>query len=509
MGHFRQISKQVGSLPPSHQVLFWLSAFMLLWQCLYLTRFFGDALYRAIEKPVSPPSQCELVESKGSSATGMKPGEVSFSVDMRCTEFEFEGVFVTSPMCGGCGPEGWNELHDKDKDGVYEGKIEFIEALTDAPMVGMGISYRYGVSIKSNGGPRLTYPENLLLSSGEESMSCAPSSDGRLYAYRVLVTDQDGTEVKDIFGSCGSVEMPNSEWTKIKDAEWASKNEFLVKKVDPWWKPTSEILSKTEVISPVLFLTICTFVYVYSVLVVFSGYASRKERDLQVALDDAKHKNTYLEHAAKILRHDMNSGINIYMPRGIKSLQRRLDKGDPELVKSLRLDAPLRMLNEGLAHTQKVYAGVTVFTNLVKQGAEIEKQPHNLGEILASYLDTTEYKSEVIIGELPTIEVNEPLFCTAIDNLIRNGLKYNDSPSKMVIVNMLDEHHLGVIDNGRGMTHEEFLEYSKPYTRKSGQEESGTGLGLNICIAILREHGFTVTASKRDEGGTTIKVKII
>ena len=127
-------------------------------------------------------------------------------------------------------------------------------------------------------------------------------------------------------------------------------------------------------------------------------------------------------------------------------------------------------------------------------------------------MDTTSYKSEVVISDLPTVSVNAPLFCTAIDNLIRNGLKYNDSPSKMVILTMVDDQHLGILDNGRGMTHDEFIEYSKPYTRKAGQKENGTGLGLNICIAILHEHGFTVTAEKRDAtsgGGTLIKVKVL
>ena len=165
-------------------------------------------------------------------------------------------------------------------------------------------------------------------------------------------------------------------------------------------------------------------------------------------------------------------------------------------------------MKDGLAHTQKVYAGVTEFTNLVKAGASIEKVPHDLREILVSYLDTTSYKSEVVIDALPTVEVNGPLFCTALDNLIRNGLKYNDSPSKMVIVTMMDDDHLGILDNGRGMTQAGFIEYSKPYTRKSDQQEKGTGLGLNICIAILHEHGFPVTCSIRDVGGTLIKVKI-
>ena len=49
-------------------------------------------------------------------------------------------------------------------------------------------------------------------------------------------------------------------------------------------------------------------------------------------------KNSYLEHAAKILRHDMHSGINTYMPRGLRSLRRRLDD---ETIKELRIEAPL------------------------------------------------------------------------------------------------------------------------------------------------------------------------
>jgi K+-sensing histidine kinase KdpD len=64
-----------------------------------------------------------------------------------------------------------------------------------------------------------------------------------------------------------------------------------------------------------------------------------------------------------------------------------------------------------------------------------------------------------------------------------------------------------VEDNGRGITNEEFIELSKPYTRKEGQKEGGSGLGLNICIAILKEHGFKITAEKLDSG-TKLKIKL-
>jgi PAS domain S-box-containing protein len=214
-------------------------------------------------------------------------------------------------------------------------------------------------------------------------------------------------------------------------------------------------------------------------------------------------KNTYLEHAAKILRHDMHSGINTYMPRGLSSLERRLK---PEDIIDLKIEVPIRMIKEGLKHSQKVYKGVYEFTNLVKKDVVLNKTECNLKNILEDYLSSTAYGSQVIIDDLPTIEVNEALFCTAVDNLIRNGLKYNDSDSKFVKI-YFDNDTVYIQDNGRGITQEDFDHLSKPYTRKEGQKESGTGLGLNICVAILEEHGFNITCEKNDIG-TKMKIKI-
>ena len=214
-------------------------------------------------------------------------------------------------------------------------------------------------------------------------------------------------------------------------------------------------------------------------------------------------KNTYLEHAAKILRHDMHSGINTYIPRGLGSLERRLNADD---IESLKIEGPIRMIKEGLRHSQKVYKGVYEFTNLVKKDVVLNRKECDLKEILEDYLSSTAYHNQVIIEDLPVVSVNEPLFCTAIDNLIRNGLKYNDSEKKFVKIYFKDDT-LYVQDNGRGITQEDFENLSKPYVRKEGQKEEGTGLGLNICIAILDEHGFPITCEK-NEIGTKMKIKM-
>jgi signal transduction histidine kinase len=247
------------------------------------------------------------------------------------------------------------------------------------------------------------------------------------------------------------------------------------------------------------FIAFCPPAYLF-----VRDFLREKERIHQLTVDQLQYKNTYLEHAAKILRHDMHSGINVYIPRGISSLERRIPT---EVIEQYNLASPLKLLREGLIHTQKVYKGVYEFTNLVKQGKSLEFKEVKLDECLRKYLETTSYKDQVIIDVLPTARINESLFCTAVDNLIRNGLKYNDSENKLVIIYMLDNETLIVQDNGRGLSNEELIEYSRQNKRRENQKEEGSGLGLGICIAIIKEHNFDVTAEKIAQG-TQIKIKI-
>jgi K+-sensing histidine kinase KdpD len=218
-------------------------------------------------------------------------------------------------------------------------------------------------------------------------------------------------------------------------------------------------------------------------------------------------KSNYLEHSAKIIRHDMHSGINTYIPRGLNSLKRRLSDQD---IKKLKLETPIKLIEEGLRHSQQVYEGARAFTDLVKKDAKLKKENYKLDVILDDYLHMTSYKDQVVIEELVELNVNKALFCTAIDNLIRNGLRYNDSKTKRIVIRMAGPNEISVTDNGRGMTNCQFEIYSQPYSRGKNQKEKGSGLGLSITQAILYEHGFDIYVNENySKRGTDIRIRIL
>ena len=225
--------------------------------------------------------------------------------------------------------------------------------------------------------------------------------------------------------------------------------------------------------------------------------------EIETQLDEINKKNSYLEHAARIIRHDMHSGINTYMPRGISSLEKRLTTED---IQRLKIEGALKMVKEGLNHTQRVYKSVYEFTNLVKQNVVLNKSTVNVKDLVWNYISPNSYSSQVEISDLGELEVNEILFCNAVENLIKNGLSYNDSEVKKVKI-YNEKEYLIVEDNGRGFSQKDFEKHLTKYSKKADVTGDEKGLGLNICVAILEEHGFKLTCEKIDTG-TKMKIKI-
>lgn len=217
-------------------------------------------------------------------------------------------------------------------------------------------------------------------------------------------------------------------------------------------------------------------------------------------------KSIYLEHAARIIRHDMHSGINTYIPRGLKSL---LDKLPPSAIEEYRLGLSIKLLQEGLSHAQRVYQGVYAFTNLVKDRGQIEKEKLNLKSILDQHLSTNAYSHLVEIEDLGEHFVNRSLFCTAMENFVKNGIAYNDSGSdRKVKIYKRYDNEITIEDNGTGLSQQEYDFQTMPFLREEMNNVNQiTGLGINIANAILVEHGFKITVDELTSG-TAIRIML-
>ena len=205
-------------------------------------------------------------------------------------------------------------------------------------------------------------------------------------------------------------------------------------------------------------------------------------------------KNIYLDYTSKILRHDMHSGINTYIPRGIKGIIRRLPE---EVIEKYSLKGSIKMLEEGIAHTQKVYNGVLSFTNLVRKESSLVRENCNLEELIKEELLGTAFGDKVSVKELGSFFIDKTLFSIAILNLIKGGLKFNESVEKKVSIYSKNKC-IYVKDNGVGLSKEDFVEYCKPFM--SGLDESYKGLDLNIAVSIIESHGFTIEPIQCSKG---------
>ena len=59
----------------------------------------------------------------------------------------------------------------------------------------------------------------------------------------------------------------------------------------------------------------------------------------------------------------------------------------------------------------------------------------------------------------------------------------------------------------KGFSQKQLEKHLTKYSKKADVTGEEKGLGLNICVAILEEHGFKLSCEKI-EGGTKMKIKI-
>ncbi|WP_428697650.1 sensor histidine kinase [Stappia sp.] len=165
----------------------------------------------------------------------------------------------------------------------------------------------------------------------------------------------------------------------------------------------------------------------------------------------------------------------------------------------------------------------TLISNLLNYSAasdrELSNEPVRLSVLIDRVRDSLservrEGEAEIVLSEGDAELLGDPVFLEQLfQNLVGNAIKFRD-PERRPRIEILAERDengapLAVIvrDNGIGFDMAHKAQVFEPFRRLHPRDRyAGTGMGLAICSAIARRHGWDLDATSVPGEGSTFRI---
>ncbi|MBP6492520.1 MAG: GHKL domain-containing protein, partial [Clostridia bacterium] len=115
--------------------------------------------------------------------------------------------------------------------------------------------------------------------------------------------------------------------------------------------------------------------------------------------------------------------------------------------------------------------------------------------------------------ELLMVPMDGTLIEQVLMNLLENAIKHSEKETSIEVAVRLDLPNaiFEVTDHGEGIAKEDFpylFESYIPNGNRSSDSVRGMGIGLSICMSIIKAHGGTLEASNKEEGGAVFRFRL-
>jgi two-component system sensor histidine kinase CpxA len=186
-------------------------------------------------------------------------------------------------------------------------------------------------------------------------------------------------------------------------------------------------------------------------------------------------------------------------------------KADAEHAEQLdRMEAELERLDELIGQ-------ILVFSRLEIQDA-IVRHPTDIVDLARNIMDDASIEAQVAEKHIRmngpercVVDLDSGLVQSALENVLRNALRYTP-PGTAVDVSIFDDAHdvrVMVDDHGPGIPEDALESVFEPFYRVAAAEHShssGGGIGLAIAKRGIELHQGAITAKNRGDGGLRIEI---
>jgi PAS domain S-box-containing protein len=229
------------------------------------------------------------------------------------------------------------------------------------------------------------------------------------------------------------------------------------------------------------------------------------EKQLLQSIEELKRSNEELDQFAYIASHDLQEPLR--MVASYTQLLSRRYKG--------KLDADadqfIAFAVDGATRMQRLIRDLLAFSRVGTTGQILVDTSSEtaLGQAIANLRDAISDSSALVTHDpLPSVKADETQLTQLFQNLIGNGIKYQNPGVPRVHISATrnggGKWTFSVKDNGLGIAPQYFERIFDMFQRLHKREEfAGTGIGLAICKKIVERHGGVISVASQPGQGST------